>query len=189
MPGNVKGALLVHFSRYVTENGGEARYRALVDKLAPEQQRVVQSLVLPASWYPVEAYNQLIAAFLHEHPGSIQEFGKLVRQVAEWDFSTTYKLLMRFSSPELLLGRSGSLWSRYFDTGKVEIVEKHPHHWTILLRAPTTPEAAPSEATCAIAVPVWWTYALSLGGVTARIEHHPCRFDARGGVCTYDVSW
>jgi hypothetical protein len=120
--GKVKGAILFHSRRYIEENGGEERWLALQQRLEPVHRALTETLLLPAVWYPVSLYNDFVATLLWEHPGSRGEFQKLVRYVAERDFSTTYKLLMRVATPELLLGRSGSLWNRYFDAGSVSIV-------------------------------------------------------------------
>jgi hypothetical protein len=113
----------------------------------------------------------------------------VARHIADHDLNTLFKVLLKMGSAEFVLGRTDSLWSRYFDMGAFENHEVDRRKWALKLTAPVGEDEAPGELTCGPGVCGWLTQALQLTGVKApRVVHTHCRF--RGAhACDYDVSW
>jgi hypothetical protein len=96
---------------------------------------------------------------------------------------------LKMGSPEFVLGRTDSLWSRYFDVGTFENTEVAKRRWALKLTAPTGEDEAPGELTCGPGVCGWLTQALELTGVKApRVVHTRCRF-RHAPACEYEVTW
>ena len=113
---------------------------------------------------------------------------RLAGYIAENDLNKLYKMILSMGSPEFLLKRTGSLWSRYFDVGTLEATEIAPKRWHLTLTAPKESEAAPDYYTCGPGVSAWIENGLKLTGTTAKCEHTKCRFYAAPR-CEYEVTW
>ena len=185
-----KGTLLKNLGDYVVQRHGAAAWRAVVDSLPSDDGEVVDGLLLVGGWYPVGVWNRCIKSYITQlaHDADA-EMTAVARHIADRDLNTLFKVLLKMGSAEFVLGRTDSLWSRYFDMGEFKNREVDTRKWALELTAPVGEDEAPGELTCGPGVCGWLTQALQLTGVKApRVVHTHCRF--RGAhVCTYDVTW
>ena len=112
---------------------------------------------------------------------------ELCRYIAQKDVLALYKMLLKVGSPALIMRQTGSIWSRYFDTGRFEAVETGPRQWRLQLDAPQSEDSAPSFYTCE-GVRAWLTAAVQLTRATLTITEAHCRFQG-APVCVFQASW
>ena len=96
---------------------------ALIAALPERSRGVFDHRVLASSWYPYQAYADLLeglaggardrAAYLHE----------LGRHLAVQDAGTTFQVVALFASVETMLQRASLFWTRHCDTGRFETLE------------------------------------------------------------------
>lgn len=194
----VKGTLLLNFRGYIEARGRPGDWLATLDRVTSSDREVLSGLLISAGWYPVGTWNRGLDAYLATSTGSVPPRGQdarhartaaIARYVAEQDFSTIFKTLLRMGSVEFILGRADSLWTRYFDTGRIVFVEKGARRWRLALEAPTGVDEGAGEATCNAGVSAWMTHALGLAGAKAQITHPRCRFVDSAARCEYVVTW
>jgi hypothetical protein len=78
---------------------------------------------LSGGWYPIEDYRLLHAA-MQKVTGRGPDISYQVGKDATLeDFRGIYRILTFVLSPEFLMKRSGPLFNRYYDTGKLTILE------------------------------------------------------------------
>src|SRR5215831_12997779 len=134
---SVKGTLLNDLGEYVAGRQGPEAWRALVDALPESDRAVLDGLLLVGGWYPVGVWNRCIASYITQHAHDADaEMTAVAHHIADRDLNTVFKVLLNMGSAEFVLERSDSLWSRYFDVGKVEQREIETNQWAIKLTAP-----------------------------------------------------
>lgn len=185
-----KGTLLKNLADFVEQRQSAGAWRSVVEALPADDRAVVDGLLLVGGWYPVGVWNRAVAAYVRRYASDADaEMTAIARHVADRDLNTLFKVMLRMGSAEFVLGRTDSLWSRYFDVGTFENAEVHKRRWALKLSAPTGEDDAPGELTCGPGVCGWLTQALELTGVkAARVVHTRCRFHA-ASACEYDVTW
>ena len=62
--------------------------------------------------------------------------------IADTDLGSVYKMVLRLGSPDFLVGRTASLWGRYFDVGELTPTQVGKKHWTLKLVMPLDEEVA-----------------------------------------------
>jgi hypothetical protein len=186
--GCVKGLLLVNLHDYVVDRHGDAAWEAVVARLKTADPEVWSGIVLTSSWYPIRAWNRAFEAAVKMGDDTSAEMRKLGHFVAERDIHKVFRMLLRIAPPEFVLGRTGSLWGRYFDVGTLRPVKVDARRWDITLEAPVSEEIGPGSLTC-LGIPAWIDGALALTGTEgARIVHARCRF-AGAPRCLFEVTW
>lgn len=188
---NVKGSALGWFKRHVETRHGERGVARWLEGLDAGQSELIRGgLILPNIWYPVSTWNHLVERYvLTLGGGAWSSFGPVAYDIADKDLNAFFKVLLKQSSPPMILRRASSLWERYFDAGKMEAEERSSNHFVVRLSAPTAEGRAPGPITCAQGVPVWQRRALELTGAKdVRSAHVKCRFHG-AAACEFDVTW
>jgi len=117
----VKGTAVLSSVRYVRERFGE---EALARVLAALPELRLRDGVLASAWYPmasflafmVEAERQLGV----QEPAVVRNMGR-----ASCDYGVTgvYKVFFKVGSPEFIMGRAARVFSSYYDTGELRMME------------------------------------------------------------------
>ena len=185
-----KGTLLKNLGDYVHDRHGAAAWRVVVDALPADDRAIIDGLLLVGGWYPVGVWNRCIESYIAKFAlDADAEMTAVARHIANRDLNTVFKVLLKMGSPEFVLGRTDSLWSRYFDMGELTNRELEERHWLLKLSAPVGEDAAPGALTCGPGVCGWLTQALQLTGIHApHVVHTHCRFRS-ASACEYDVTW
>jgi hypothetical protein len=188
MTGRCKGSILVHLRSYADTVYGATAWRSMLSDAPAEDRAILDGIVIAGGWYPVGVWNRALATLLTQHTVSIdQEMRKVASYIADRDLNSVYKMVLRLGSPEFLLRRTDSLWSRYFDSGKFTHQEMGPKKFKLLLEAPKTIEA-PDRLTCGPGVSAWIEMGMKNTGVDGRVQHVDCRFE-NGQRCEYIATW
>lgn len=127
-------------------------------------------------------------AFVHGRPNPAADVKQFGLYISQHDFHSMFRVLLRAATADLVLSRTDSIWTRYFDTGTLRPSKTADKRWQITIDAPNDEDAAPSRTTC-MGVTGWVENALSLTGVTtSRVTEAHCRFKGAPR-CTFDVVW
>src|SRR5580698_3396012 len=115
--GQVKGSLLVHLHRFVVRRDGEAAWQDVLELLPPEDRKILGGILIMGGWYPIGVWNRALDRYLPAHfADPMKGMTKLSEDIAREDLTTLYKLILKVGKPGFIIGKSGSLWARYFDT-------------------------------------------------------------------------
>jgi hypothetical protein len=95
---------------------------------------------LAASWYDVYPLVDLARVLSRQEGRVVTETWKEnARRVAERDLGSIFRFLLRMTSPRVVASRLPQVSSRYFDFGRLEIVEAHDE--SVVLERTGTPSA------------------------------------------------
>jgi hypothetical protein len=97
-------------------------------RLAPEVARELRD-VIAIGWCSLaslRAFHEAMAAVLKEDP-TVWHL-RVVEHATQEMFSTTWRFVLRLTSPDALIRRASSMYARIFDTGKMEAFIVAPGH-------------------------------------------------------------
>ena len=104
--------------------GSAARERAHALLSSEVAQAYRYGTVLAASWYPISWYREVLSAFRSAVNAGPELPRKIGRLAAQHDMKGAHKRLIAWlTSPQTLLNLSQRVFSSYYDTGSLEIVE------------------------------------------------------------------
>jgi hypothetical protein len=163
-------------------------WKDVLERLPPEDRTILGGILIMGGWYPIGVWNRALDRYLPTYFGDpMKAMLELSQVIAREDLTTLYKLILKVGTPTFIMGKSGSLWGRYFDTATLVPKELTPRRWHLKLEGSRLEDEAPSAYTCE-GVCAWLTGALELTGTTLNIVQTRCRF---GGspACEYEASW
>ena len=181
----VKGTALQSSLRFVRERFGAAALEGILRALPSDERSLLGGTILVSSWYPLqallsymqEAERQLAA----QEPELLFQMGK-----ASCDHGVTgvYKIFFKVGSPEFVVSRAARVFSSYYDSGELRVVESRDGHAAVEIVAiqPAAPQL------CARFYG-WMHRTLELSGArNLRSSHSTCvhRGDA---VCRFEGTW
>lgn len=180
----VKGTAVQSSLRYVRERFGEAPLAAILDALGEADRRALEG-VLASSWYDVslflrfmvEAERQLRA----QEPSLARKMG---RASCDYGLTTVYKIFFRIGSPEFIIGRAARVFSSYYDTGELCILETRPGRCLAELRG--FEGGAPQFCERIFG---WMQRTLELAGAKNLRPRHDVCVHRGGAVCRFEGDW
>ena len=114
---HVKGALFLDYVRMVKKrkdvNWGQY--------LTPEDNKILEQLILPSAWYPLETYQRLGAAVLHEIAKGKVELVRQWGRISMEELTKVYANLVCAGNPLRSLEIFQLLRTRFFDSEVLEV--------------------------------------------------------------------
>jgi hypothetical protein len=185
----VKGTLLVHLGKFAVREFGQKAWDKVVDGLREGDREALRGVVLVGVWQPVGVWNRALQAFLVENYAKPETgMRELASFVADQDLNTLFRLVLKVGSPDFVLGRTPSLYNRYFQEGRFEPSKVEARHWTASLTVSADEDVGPGVFSCDAGICAWLAQALQLSGVYPRVTHPRCRF-REAPSCEYDLVW
>src|SRR5580658_10761694 len=133
--GQVKGSLLGHLRLFVLRKHGEAGWKDVLERVPSEDQKILEGILMMGGWYPVGVWNRVLDRYLPTYFGDpMSAMTELSEYVAREDLTTLYKLILKVGTPAFIMGKTGSLWGRSFDTATLVPPELAPRTWHLELR-------------------------------------------------------
>lgn len=119
----VKGTAVQSSLRYVRERfGGEALARVVAG--LPEADRGPLEAALASSWCPMDAFLRFMQEAKRQlaarEPDVVRNMG---RASADYGVTGVYKIFFKVGSPEFIISRATRVFSSYYDTGRIAVVE------------------------------------------------------------------
>lgn len=181
---SIKGTAVDASLRYVRERFGEAALGRVLDALPEADRGALGGSVLASSWYPMDA----LLRFMQEaerqlgpqEPDLVRRMG---RASSEYSLKGIYRIFFKVGSPEFIIARAAPVFSSYYDTGQMKVVESVPGHATMELVG-----FAAARQFCE-RVHGWMQRTLELSGArNVRLAHSSCvhRGDA---ACRFEAIW
>jgi hypothetical protein len=120
-----KGFTVQNLLAHVTERYGESTVHEAIASLSPELRlHTDPKTTMAVGWVPVEAYFGLIEYVVKRHfdgnPVGAQTLGY---EVTLRDIHSIFKMVLRFTTPRMVLGMARRMWRSYCDQGELDHVE------------------------------------------------------------------
>ncbi len=104
--------------------GPEARVATIEGMSAEPREALTFGGIVPGGWYPVAWYRELHASAQRVARTGPELSRKIGREATRHDLAGVYSWILRFVSPETLLGQAPRILGLYCEGGRVEVVEK-----------------------------------------------------------------
>jgi len=124
--GNIKtrGITLIQFTKYLSHTFSDNEVGRIYASL-PNDTVSIMDQVRKGAWYPFEYQRQLRQAII-QHVDPSDPLGVTYRMglvTASWDFSGFLKPLFSFISKQTVMKNIATLWKKYYDKGKMELID------------------------------------------------------------------
>jgi hypothetical protein len=181
----VKGTAVQSSLRYVRERFGPAALDGVLRALPAENRALLSGTILASTWYPIVALlaymKQAERQLGPQEPNVLYDMGR-----ASCDHGVTgvYKIFFKVGSPEFVTSRSARVFSSYYDTGELRLIESRDGY-----SAAEVVGIEPPAAEFCARFHGWMHRTLELAGArNLRSSHSACvhRGDA---VCRFEGTW
>lgn len=182
----IKGGILIARLRFLRDRGGEPLVARVLERLPPDDRRVLTGQVLHVSWYPLDLNLRLDDAIAAElSPGDRKGiFLEMGRASADVNLAGPHKAYVRVGDPHSLLSKAPVIYKSYYETGNRTY--ERLGDTSAVLRTFDAELTAPADC---LTVVGWHERAIELcGGKKVRVTETDCRH--RGGkCCEYRCEW
>ncbi|MFC1732085.1 hypothetical protein ACFL6I_17385 [candidate division KSB1 bacterium] len=120
---NVKGEVLISLPLFIMKKFGKKEYERWLNSLAPAARKVFSSPLNKTEWYPlketlVKPTNKLCELFYKNNMRGAFECGRFS---AEYGLKGIYKVLVKLSSPQILINRAGKILHNYYEPSEIDV--------------------------------------------------------------------
>ena len=182
----IKGSVLITRLNLLRKHGGADRLQQVLQRLTAADRKVLDGVILPISWYPLELNLRLDAAMADVLSPSdrTRAFIDMGRASAEENLLGPHHVFIRKGDPHFLLSHAPEIYRLYYAVG-TRSYEKTAERRGVL----RTVGAENVTTEDCLTIIGWYQRAIEMsGGRNARVDHVKCR--ARGhGHCEYHCSW
>jgi hypothetical protein len=190
--GNTKGSILLNTKEYIINSHGESAWRKIINNLPDHDKKVLENEIVQTEWYPASLLNRLINTYDVLHgKGDFLSVIPIAVYIANNDLGPMIESLVNLKKPSIVLKSAPSLWSRYFDSGllELELLDMEKNYSVLYLEEIADESTASGVAICNIAVPEWFKTGLTMAGAnSADIFQTECRYK-NSKSCRYEVRW
>jgi hypothetical protein len=179
-----KGTNLDNLRAYVLQRHGPAAFEAVLSAMPPGDQEALRSLVSTA-WYEFGLEPRLLRAIDHVlGAGDLSLIDEIAVYVVDKDVNGIQRLFMKVANPGYLLARCGAYWSRFYDTGRWQVLRPSGSEATGILCGFDNSD----EAFCRFLGGYIHRLFVISGANDAVLRHPKCR--ARGALeCVFSGTW
>jgi hypothetical protein len=190
--GSAKGSILSNAKEYIISAHGESAWKKIVNNLPEPDSTVLDSSLVSTDWYPAPLLNRLLNTYdvLHGN-GDFLSIVPISEYIAKKDLGPMLDALVNLKKPATILKSAPSLWSRYFDSGmlELELLDTEKKYSVLYLDEIADEERASGVAVCNFAVPEWFKMGLMMAGANSvKIIQTACRYK-NDKICRFEVWW
>lgn len=123
----MKGVAFKSVLAALDERFGAVAVAEMYRSLPPADAAWLQYKVVATGWYPTSRYRSMWSAIAAAAGGHGDDLARQIGRVCmQRDMGGVYRLVFKLLSPETVLSLSGKMFSNYYDTGTLSIVEARP---------------------------------------------------------------
>jgi hypothetical protein len=179
----VKGTAVQSSLRYVRERFGEGPLARVIEALPEGDRAAFGHGVLASSWYGMDAFLRLMQEaerqLRAQEPDVIRKMG---RASCEYGVTGVYKIFFKVGSPEFIISRAARVFTSYYDTGELKIVESGAKR--VVAELAGIEGGATHER-----IYGWMQRTLELAGARNLCSAHSACVHRGDPVCRFEGSW
>ena len=181
----VKGTAVQSSLRYVKERFGDLALARILQALPEADRGRLEHGVLASSWYEVDLFLRFMVEaerqLAPQEPDLVLNMG---RASCDYGLTTVYKVFFKIGSPEFIIGRAARVFSSYYDTGELRILETGPGR--CLAELVGFEGGAPQFCARMFG---WMQRTLELAGARNLRPRHDVCVHRGGAVCRFEGDW
>lgn len=121
MVAEVKGNGIYLFKQYVVDSYGDKRFEEIVRSMPEETREHMQGTILSDRWYPIETIQDYLCAC--EKMLGTEDLRKMAQYAVDKQIVGFFHYLLRIISFEKVMSNMDKMWSKYYSTGSLQLVE------------------------------------------------------------------
>ncbi len=126
----VKGEVLLSIPLFILKKFGKKGYDNWLETLSPPARKVFQAPIDKTKWFPLESMLvepsiAMCDMFFNKSARGAWDCG---RYSAEYGLKGIYKVLVKLSSPQVLVKKAGQILLNYYDPSAIDIPESDENH-------------------------------------------------------------
>jgi hypothetical protein len=121
----VKGTAILPVAVYVKAQWDGQGWERLLEKLSPENRRILEGRIIQMSWYPHSVIAELYQTIADLFAGGDVNYCRQVgREAADYGLTFIHRLIFKLQSPSLLVAKGPELWASYYQPSTIEVSEE-----------------------------------------------------------------
>ena len=190
--GRAKGSIFLNSRDYIVNSIGDSVWKLVLANLPGDDAEFFEKNIAKSEWYPVPLLNNLVNTYdLVVGNGDFLSIVPIAEYIAKKDLGPVFEVFVDLKNPQVILNSAPSLWSRYFDSGRVDVesVNVDDKSSTLVLYELADEMKASGVAICTFAVPEWFKTGLLMSGTgSVAITQTECRYKGAES-CKYEIKW
>jgi hypothetical protein len=132
-----KGVNFVYTKQFIVNKHGIETWDLLLQSLSEDARKIWGDILVPIQEYPFLLFKELISALaLALNIKQDSELACIYEYIADQSLNKLYKVFFSFTSPSFVIKNYPKLWSRFFNTGKVEVPVSESGHAIVKFTLP-----------------------------------------------------
>jgi len=124
-----RGVNFVYTIQYIVNKYGVETWKLLLQSLSEDARKVWGDILVPILDYPFRLFKELISSLpIALNIGQDSELASIYEYIADQSLNKLYKIFFSFTNPSFVIKNFPKLWSRFFNTGKVEVPVSESGH-------------------------------------------------------------
>jgi len=117
-----RGVNFVYTKQYIVNNYGIETWDLLLRSLSEDARKIWGNILVPILEYPFPLFKELISSLpIALNIEQNTELARIYEYIADESLNKLYKIFFSFTNPSFVIKNFPRLWSRFFNTGKVEV--------------------------------------------------------------------
>jgi hypothetical protein len=124
-----RGVNFVYTKQFIVNKYGNETWKLLLQSLPDDARKIWGDILVPIQEYPFLLFKELIsnlALVLNIKQDS--ELACIYEYIADHSLNKLYKIFFSFANPSFVIKNYPKLWSRFFNTGNVEVPVSETGH-------------------------------------------------------------
>lgn len=181
---DVRGTAYVAVNKWVQNQLGEEGYRKFLKTLEPGPRDILVNAV-SKDWYHEQnayaIYKLIVKVIGKDDDAVLVDLGEFI---AVDNLNSFFKGLISFATPDMLLKRAHTFWSKYNNGGRITVEKIKPGAYRMIMW-----DHYGGGEVCPI-IQGWITAALRISRAkNVRATHPVCRYRTGADRCVWELSW
>jgi hypothetical protein len=132
-----RGVNFLYTKQFIVNKYGNERWEEILQSLSDDSRKIWGSCILPIVEYPFSSFKELTSILSSELKLDHEsELASIYEYIADHSLNNLYKIFFSFANPSFVIKNYPRLWSRFFNTGKVEVLESEKYHAVLRFSLP-----------------------------------------------------
>jgi hypothetical protein len=124
-----RGVNFVYTKQFIVNKHGIETWKLLLQSLSENARKTWGDILVPIQEYPFSLFKEMISTMtLALNIKQDSEIASIYEYVADQSLNKLYKIFFRFANPSFVIKNYPKLWSRFFNTGTVEVLVSESGH-------------------------------------------------------------
>ncbi len=124
-----RGVNFLYTKQFIVNKYGNERWEGILQSLSDDSRKIWGGCLMPIVEYPFSSFKELTSILSSELKLDHEsELASIYEYIADHSLNSLYKIFFSFANPSFVIKNYPKLWSRFFNTGKVEVPESEKCH-------------------------------------------------------------